>query len=260
MSTFPYRLCGPIGSLATFGLVTLQTDETIEQDFRRMFAHPEIALHVTRVASGAELTPESIAAMEEELPRAAALLPAAARFDAVAYACTSGTALIGASRVAALLGRAVETRAVTDPLTAVLAAARALGLSRLALVSPYVPPVAGPIREALEAAGFGVPVTLSFGEALEARVARIDPASILEAVLEAGRHPGVDGVFVSCTNLRALDILDRAEAAIGRPVVCSNQALGWHMARLAGIEVPGFRPGRLFALPVDPPASRRPRR
>ena len=36
MSHFPYRLTGPIGSAATLGLIALQVDETIEQDFRRL--------------------------------------------------------------------------------------------------------------------------------------------------------------------------------------------------------------------------------
>lgn len=37
MSRRPYRLTGPIGSRATFGLIVLQVDETIEHDFRRLF-------------------------------------------------------------------------------------------------------------------------------------------------------------------------------------------------------------------------------
>ena len=95
MTHAPYTLTGPIGTKATLGLIVLQVDETIEQDFRRLFRDPAIALYVSRIPSGADLTPETIATMKTTLPDAAALLPPAASFDVVGYACTSGTTLIG---------------------------------------------------------------------------------------------------------------------------------------------------------------------
>jgi len=249
MSGFPYRLSGPIGTKATLGLIVLQVDETIEHDFRRLFADPGVALYTSRIPSGAELTPDTIAAMESELPRAVSLLPPAVAFDAIGYACTSGTTLIGAARVAELVHGAARTRSVTDPMTAALAAMRTLGVGSPAIVSPYIDAVAGPIRAAFEAAGLRVPASLSFGEEVEARVARIDPASIREAALEVGKAAEADAVFLSCTNLRTLDIIDGLEDALGKPVISSNQALGWQMARLANAPVAPSAPGRLFRRP-----------
>lgn len=246
MTAFPYALTGPIGSKATLGLIVLQVDETIEQDFRRLFAGPEIALYVSRIPSGADLNPDTIAQMETALPQAAGLLPPAASFDAVGYGCTSGTTLIGADRVAALVKSAARTRHVADPLTAALAAMRGLGAGAVGIVSPYIDSVAQPIRAAFERAGFAVPATLSFGEAVEARVARIDPASIRAAALAVGAEAGVEAVFLSCTNLRTLDILDDLEQALGLPVVSSNQALAWQMMLQAGLAPPPHAPGRLF--------------
>ena len=46
MPYLPYRLTGPIGSAATLGLIVLQVDETIEQDFRRLFVAPDVALYI----------------------------------------------------------------------------------------------------------------------------------------------------------------------------------------------------------------------
>jgi len=241
----PYRLDGPIGARATLGLIVLQVDETVEHDFRRLCADPDIALHVTRIPSGADLTPETAAGMEGALPRAAALLPPAARFHSVGYACTSGATLIGPGRVASLVRGAVCTRAVADPLSAAQAALAALGARRVGLVSPYVEAVAGPVRAALEAAGLAVPELLSFGERSEARVARIARASIRDAALAIGRRPGLDAVFVSCTNLRALEVVEEAEARLGLPVVTSNLALAWRMFAHAGIR-PVSGPGQLF--------------
>ena len=246
MTGFPYRLTGPIGSAATLGLIVLQVDETIEHDFRRLFPLSGTALHISRIPSGAELTADTIAQMEVDLPQAASLLPPAADFDVVGYACTSGTTLIGADRVAALVSNSTRTRAVTDPLTASVAALEALQVGSVGIVSPYIETVAQPIRQAFEACGFTVPATLSFGEKVEARVARIDPASIREAALQVGRQGDVDAVFLSCTNLRTLDIIADLEDALGLPVISSNQALAWHMARLCPSSPPITGPGRLF--------------
>jgi len=240
MSAFPYTL--QEDELPRLGLIVLQVDETIEQDFRRLFPPHVARLYVNRITSGAELTPESIAAMETALPAAASLLPSAQRLDVVGYACTSGTTLIGAARVAELVAQATRTRAVTDPLTAALAQCHALGLRRVGIVSPYIPSVADPIRNAFEAAGIDVPGTLSFGEEIEARVARIAPASIAEAARELARRHKPDGIFLSCTNLRTLNILEPLAQELGLPVLSSNQCLAWHMAKLAGsIPPPGKR-------------------
>jgi maleate isomerase len=76
---------------------------------------------------------------------------------------------------------------------------------------------------------------LSFGEEVEARVARIDPRSTAEAARALAWRGGMDALFLSCTNLRTYDILPALQAELGLPVLSSNQALAWHMARLAGI-------------------------
>ena len=234
MSAFPYAL--QEDSLPRLGLIVLQVDETIEQDFRRLFA-PDIArLHVSRIPSGAELNPETIATMETTLPAAAALLPEG--LDVVGYACTSGTTLIGADRVRELVTGATQARAVTDPLTAALAQCRALGLGRVGIVSPYIASVADPIRAAFQAHGIAVPATLSFGEEVEARVARIAPASIADAARALARNATLDGIFLSCTNLRTLDMLDPLARELGLPVLSSNQCLAWHMASLCKIASP----------------------
>jgi maleate isomerase len=241
-----FELIGPIGSKATLGLVVLQADETLEQDFRRLFPDRDIAIYVSRIPSGDELSASSIAAMEAELTRAASLLPRAARFDAVAYGCTSGTTLIGAEAVAGMLRQGVETPMVTDPLTAALAALQALDVRRLGLVSPYVESIAAPVCEAFLAAGFEAGEELTFGEEVEARVARIAPDSIMAAGRQAAR--GADAVFLSCTNLRTLDVIDALEAELGIPVLSSNQALAWHMAQTTGAPLAADAPGELLKM------------
>jgi len=246
MKQIGFDLTGPIGSKATLGLVVLQADETLEQDFRYLFPDRDIAIYVSRIPSGDELSTDSIAAMEAELPRGARLLPRAARFDAVAYGCTSGTTLIGAEAVARMLRQGVETPVVTDPLTAALAALKALGVQRLGLVTPYVESIAAPVSDAFVSAGFAVGEVLTFGEEVEARVARIAPESIKAAARAAAK--GADAVFLSCTNLRTLDSIDALEAELGIPVLSSNQVLAWHMAQATAAPVAKDAPGGLFKI------------
>lgn len=246
MKQIGFDLVGPIGSKATLGLVVLQADETLEQDFRRLFPDRDIAIYISRIPSGDALTTDSITAMKAELPRGAGLLPRAAQFDAVAYGCTSGTTLIGAEGVARMLRQGVEATMITDPLTAALAAFQALGLGRLGLVTPYAESIAAPVRDAFTAAGYQVGHSLTFGEEVEARVARISPASIKAAAHAASK--GAEAVFLSCTNLRTLDIIDDLEAELGIPVLSSNQALAWHMARATAAPLAKDAPGRLLKL------------
>lgn len=242
--SFPYEIAEPPRA-GRLGLIVLQVDETIEEDFRRIFGDPAVALHVTRIPSGAELTPGTIATMELALPSAAALLPAGGRFDAVAYACTSGTTLIGAERVADLVQAACACLAVDNPLSAAVAAMRHLSLQRIGLVTPYIAEVATPMTEAFRAAGIESVAAVSFGEEIEARVARIAPESVCAAAREVARAPGVEAVFLSCTNLRTLDLIAPLEAELGVPVLSSNLVLAWAMARRIGHRPPGAT-GRLF--------------
>jgi maleate isomerase len=249
MSPLPYTLTGPIGSRASLGLVVLQADEVIEQDFRRLFRDPEIALYVTRIPSGADLTGATLAAMEAALPRAAGLLPPTVAFAAIGYACTSGATVIGPPRVAALVRGAARVEAVTDPLSAAIAAFQALGVRRIGLISPYIAEVSGALCAALEAAGFTIAGFASFEEPVEARVARIAPGSIRAAALDIGSLPEVEAVFLSCTNLRTLDSIAGLERELAKPVVSSNLALAWQMARLAGVAPLDPAWGRLPRLP-----------
>ncbi|MGP6087848.1 maleate cis-trans isomerase family protein [Antarctobacter jejuensis] len=239
MSGFAYELTPPRAGAGALGLIVLQVDETIEGDFRRLFPEPALALHVARVNSGADLTRETIARMEVDLPGAARQLPQAPNYAAVGYACTSGTTLIGAERVAELVSGGCTAGRVCNPLSAAQAACAHLGVRSLAVVSPYTLDIAEPVCAAFEAAGIGVAKALHFGEEVEARVARIAPQSIYGAATEAARDSGAEAVFLSCTNLKTLEVIGPLERDLAMPVFGSNLALAWDMARAAGVTLAG---------------------
>lgn len=221
-ASFPCRFEEPAGP--RYGLVVLRTDETLEGDMRRLLP-PDARVHVARLPNAADITPDTLGAMEGEIARAAALLPEGG-YDAVVYGCTSASAVIGSGRVAALLGEGCRAERFADPLSALVSACRGRGVRRLAFVSPYVESVSARLVAALEREGIAVVRLVSFGVGDDREVARIDTASVVAAAREAvsGEGERAEAVFLSCTNLRTLDAI-AALADIGRPVWSSNLLL-----------------------------------
>lgn len=234
------------GTRAALGLIVLQVDETIEGEFRRYLDIDGVALYHSRVPSAPDVTPETLARMEAEIPAAVALLPPSIDFDVIGYACTSGATIIGEAAVADAVRSVRPDVAVTNPLTAVKQACRALGVRKLGFVTPYVADVSAAMRAALEDDGLAITGFGSFERSEERVVARIAPQSSLQAILDVGQSQDCDAVFVSCTNLRVASVLAEAERRLAKPVISSNQALAWHMLRLAGVSDDRPGSGKLF--------------
>lgn len=244
---FDYDTVDRIGTRATLGVVVLQTDETLEHDLRRLLPNDGVALLATRIPSGAAVTSNTLMQMKADLPQAASLFPRGMAFDTVGYGCTSGTSVIGAPAIAGLIKGSCDTSHVTEPISALIAACRALRVQRLGFLSPYVAEVNDRLRGVLADNGVESPVFGSFDESEDAKVARIAPASLAQAATALAEQGGVDAIFMSCTNLRTLDVITDIEAATGLPVLSSNLVLAWHMASLSGLRLAhGF--GRLSRL------------
>lgn len=246
---FDYTIAPILGRRAVLGMVVLQSDETLEHDLRRILPQEEVALYISRVPSAETVSSDSLAAMEGHLSDAAALMPPALDFDVLGYGCTSATSVIGAGRVAELLRKGCPATHVTDPLSALVAACRHMGILRLAFLSPYVPEVSSRLRAAVAAQGVKSPVFGTFNEAREHAVALIDGPSVTRAATALLQRGGAEAVFLSCTNLRTLDVIDAIEAETGAVALSSNQVMAWHMCQLAGIR-PALRVGRLMAEPL----------
>ena len=239
------------GSRARIGLMVLESDQTIEWEMRLMTHLSGVSMYHTRLANDVVVTPETLAKMETELPISAKLLPDYLALNAIGYGCTSGSTIIGEDRVADILDAAHPGVPSSNPLTAAKAALNVMGVKRLGLVTPYTPDVTQAMQDRFEEAGIQITAVGSFYEDSDEVVGRIDPNSILEAAIAIGSSDKVDGVFISCTSLRAAGIIERAEALLKKPVTASNHALAWHLLRLAGVEdnVDGF--GQLFKIQLE---------
>lgn len=236
MGTLSYQSDRGPGYRATLGIVVLRTDEAMEVDLRAFLPEDGVALHHTRIPFEPTVTKETLARMAGDLAESTGLLPDAAPFDAIGYGCTSGSAVIGETRVAEVVQSIFSGVSVTNPLTAAKAALAALGAERVALVTPYVPEVSQALCDRLAESGIEIATLASFEVLEDAAVARITPNSILEAIVSTGKKYACDAVFAACTNLRTSSILAEAEDKLGKPVISSNQALAWHMMRLANLD------------------------
>jgi maleate isomerase len=246
LENLPFETDGGIGTEAALGLLVLETDQTIEDEFRFLLPETGVALYGARLHNDARITPETLAEMEKLIVPTARLLPTAVELGVIGFACTSGALVIGEDKVAERVREARRGVKVTDPVTAARAALAALGARRIALLTPYVRRINVSLRAALEARGMQIPAMASFNQDDDNVVARIAPRSLAEAIIRIGGSDACDAVFVSCTSLRVARIVEKVEAKIGKPVTSSNHALAWHMLRLSGFAKPLPGRGRLF--------------
>lgn len=234
------------GTRATLGVIVLQTDESVEPEFRSFMPGDGIALYHSRVPMVPEITAETLATMREEIPHAVELLPST-DFTVIGYGCTSGSTVIGEAGVREAVQSIRPGVQVSNPLSSTKAALEALGVKRLGFVTPYIESVSRAMREALEAEGMEITAFGSFEEGDDRVVARITPASVEQAIYQTIEGHSVDAVFVSCTNLRVGSIISKVEENLGIPLLSSNQTMAWHMLRLAGISEPLPQFGKLGA-------------
>jgi maleate isomerase len=238
---------GGIGTRATLGVIVLETDETLEPEFARMTDLDGVALYHSRIPMVSEINPDTLSRMARDLPASVRLLPPSLAFDVIGYGCTSASTVIGSENVARAVQSVFPNARVTDPLAAIIAAARSLDAERLGFITPYIPEVSQQMQSALEQAGFDIAGFGSFEEGNDRVVARITEQAIMTAAVRVASAAPCDALVISCTNLRCLRIIPEIEARTGVEVISSNQALAWHMLRLSGIDdaLPAF--GRLFS-------------
>ena len=114
---FDFSTDSGAGARARIGLLVLESDQTIEAEFRHLTALPGVETYHSRLANDTIVTPETLARMEAELPVAAKLLPRYLGLKALAYGCTSGSTIIGEARVQQILNAIHPGVPVTNPMS-----------------------------------------------------------------------------------------------------------------------------------------------
>ena len=236
---------------ARLGLIALATDMTSERDLYRQLPDNNVAIHVTRVAFENPTTPENLRKMAPRLTEAAALLEAVQPLKAVCYSCTSASVAIGDAAVTTSIQASLGNVPVVTPSGAARVAFAALGVRRIALLTPYLVATTEPMAGYFSEHGMELTRVECLGLEDDRDMARVNDQTIFNAAL-AVDTADAEALFISCTGLPAINVIAELEARLGKPVVTSNQASAWAMARLAGLDQ--HKPakfGRLFecALP-----------
>jgi maleate isomerase len=149
--------------------------------------------------------------------------------------------------LAGRMERASGVRATTTS-TALLAALSAVGARTVALATPYVDELNELEVRFLETQGFAVAAVRGLGIGSDPEIGRVPYARTRELALEtAAAGPEADAVFVSCTNLPTLALLDELEEELGRPVLSSVAVTVWHALALAGVRPSARGAGSLLA-------------
>jgi maleate cis-trans isomerase/Fe-S-cluster containining protein len=231
---------------ARVGLIIPSVNRLSEPQFMR-FAPPGLGIHVTRARIAGPWR-KPVAELAPVIAAAAGALSDAGP-DLIVYHCTDSSmreGLDGERRILDIVRQETGIEAVSTS-AMVVEALNALGIRKLVIVSPYQDNDV--IIAYLQSCGFTVvhdvalrlPVSESAGA---------PPERWVETTLDNARDDA-DGYFLSCTNTTQIEAIQELEAALGKPVISSNQAVLWGAvrrlhARLGEVEMP--RLGRLMGV------------
>lgn len=207
------------------GLIVPSLNVTIEPEFNA-FAPPDVSIHATRL-----LLPkgdkEHLAQMAQDTEPACDLL-STAKVSVIAYACTTGSLINGIgweNSLAKRMESRVQVPAVTTA-SAVIAALKKLGLSKVAVGTPYIDEVNAAEKKFLEDNAIRVTKISGLGYVDGESLHREPPETALELAKEVDTSEA-QGIFLSCTDLKTFTVIDDIEKSLGKPVVSSNSATLW---------------------------------
>jgi maleate isomerase len=237
--TEPVSYAGMFGSTAAryrIGLIELATAEAAEPDFHAMLP-PGAMFFTSRVLNENPVNLDNLREHRSRLALAAEQLLPGAGLDVICYGCTSGTVASGFDAIEAEIQRARPGVPVVTPITAALAAFEHLGLRRISMLTPYTADVNDAMAAYLQERGIEIVNVAGFLIESDLDMARLSPVAIRRAAIEKC-SADADGLFISCTAIRAVEVLEEIEQALGKPVISSIQAAFWQCIRIAGHELP----------------------
>ncbi len=215
------------------GLLALSTDLTIENDFQSICQKLPLDLFVNRIHNENPLTKENLVKMYDQIgPVTEKILPGQ-KINTVAYGCTSGTIAIGEDKVKEKVQLAKPDCYVTTPITSAIKAFKEMNVKKIALFTPYPESVNKTILEYFNRKNINIISFSTFNIDLDEDIASVDPKYLSKTLIKLDINDA-DALFVSCTALPALEILDEVEKKIGKIVFSSNQTLIWDTLRSIG--------------------------
>ncbi|RKT54843.1 maleate cis-trans isomerase family protein [Saccharothrix australiensis] len=235
-----------IGQIVPSSNVTMETEVPAIFRAREAVAPERFTFHSSRMRM-TRVTPEELAAMDADSGRCAAEL-SDARVDVLGYACLVAVMSLGRGRhrvAERSLARVAADHGAPAPVVtsagALVDALHLLGARTVAVICPYLRPLAETVVGYLRAEGIGVTDCTALGIADNLRVAAHDPADLvpLAAALD---HRDADAVVLSaCVQLPSLAAIEVVERALGKPVLSASTATAHQLMR--ALDLPAVAPG-----------------
>ena len=227
------------------GLIALSTDRTIEGDFNGICKNLPLDIFINRIHNQNPLTKENLLKMQDDLESVANKILPDEKLSTIAYGCTSGTIAIGEDKVKEKILLAKPGCYVTTPVTSAIKAFKQMNIKKIALFTPYPDSVNKIILDYFTKKNIEVSSFASLNLNLDSEFANVDPNYILE-ISSKLETKNADALFISCTALPVLNILDKLEQTIKKPVLSSNQTLIWDTIRSIGYKSPIRGYGKLL--------------
>ena len=227
------------------GLVSLATDLSVEQDFYTMRPTPKMGFFTNRVEFINPTTRENLLAMKPKICEAARLILPDIPLDSIVYACTAASATIGDETVRQVLNQGKSNTPCITPISGTIQGLKKLGVNKISLITPYIKSVSEDMANYFSTLGLDI-VSLHYLDIDDDRdIAKVSHQSILECIRQlAGVRS--EAIFLSCTALPVVPILQNIESLTHRIALSSNQAMFWQAIREAGYDQPIHGFGKLL--------------
>jgi maleate isomerase len=209
---------------------------------RRTAATGELFTWHSARASMANVTPEELERMVAASDVAARSL-ADSPVEVIAYACLvavmcrgAGAAVDVERRLSAAVSDAPNRPAIVSSAGALVDALRALGARRVALVTPYLRPLAEQVAETVVGEGFEVSELVALEVSDNVAVGRLDPRRLPEIArsLDLG---SVDALVLSaCVQMPSLPVVQQVEDELGVPVLTAATATARSILLALGLD------------------------
>ena len=208
------------------GLIALSTDFMIEKDFRKIIENMKIDLFVNRIRSYYPLTKENLIKMAENVTEVSKDILPDEKLDCVVYGCTSGTIASGYDSIKNKINLAKPEAKVVTPSSAAVNALRKMNVKKVSIFTPYSEKLNNDVVDYFKKENFIVTSNSYFDILYDNDIAKVDPDYLFEVITKMDLGEA-EAVFLSCTNLPALNIVDKLEKKLNKIVLSSNQVLIW---------------------------------
>ncbi len=227
------------------GLIALATDFMIEKDFIKIIKDKKIDFFVNRIESFNPLTKENLIKMSDKVTEVTRNILPDEDIDCIVYGCTSGTIAAGYESIKNKVKAAKPNAKLTTPSSAVIKALKRLNVRKLAIFTPYSKMLNDEVLNYFNGEGFIISSNSYLDISADYDIGKVEQEFLYD-VLSKIEMNDADALFISCTALPVLSIIDRLEKKIDKPVLSSNQALIWDSLQTIGEnkDIKGF--GKIF--------------